>query len=636
MFPHDGFTSLTIGDRHNMTFLQLRRYWRLTSIVHVLLVPFMLFFFLIPNPPYYPLLVGLQAILAIGVTCFAFWITAQRLEDLRKRLQNYALPISLVMLLLCVVIAFTVLWYMPVYAIFAVTTPLTFGFILWTLYPDKPLHVSKGILLTLALIVAAVIAVRVYALSVYPPIHRTDEGWAMSWSVNYALTGQMDDLLMKVDLPSYELRYANIQLEQFAAVPALWLRIVGIGYWETRLFHFLLLIVISAFTTGVAYNWYGRGAAWCTAFAMLGSSTLMQLANTRLDSGYTLTLAASLYLSTEADKRNKLWLHFLAGVVAGLGVFSHLHAVAFGVVLTLALYLPRYIAGLRQKHWFPPKSAVLFGLGGGIVGAAVFVWLILPYLPLFLQTIGYHGKIHEQGFFYSLSMNLWNIYFYSGIEAIMLIVGVIALTMRRQARDWNLLLLVVGLHISLSIIAPAPYDQYVRPIAPVYALIAGALLSQGLSKVSLKSLSWAQTMTAVFAMTVLVLFSIRPELSYILEGGTLRLQPTPATEWIREHVSTDERILAPTEYYLWLPEYTNMRSLYIEALQNRELGLNLPGEQIWDAVEARYIIYDTTQKEDMLPESLFESGYLVLNNYVPIVTLHQGNGIVIVYELQSP
>jgi hypothetical protein len=618
-----------------MNFPQLRHYWRLASLTHIWLLLLMLMCFLLPITWDYFILFGAEVVLGAGVIGFTIWFTPQRLQNLRTRLKNYSLLLVVVMLLCCVVSALT-LQYIPAYAAFAVAMPLTFGLLLWTLYPDHSLWVSKRVWIALALVAAVVITIRVYALSITPPIHRTDEGWAFSWSVNYALTGQLDDPLMRVDLDSYEMRDPLMQLGRFAMLPGLWQRVVGVGYWEARLFNFLLLLLTTAFIVGVAHNWYGRGTALLTVAAMLGSSTLMQLANTRMGAGYTLTTVAALYVSTEADKRNRVWLHFLAGIIAGLGVFAHLHSIAFSAVLTLALFLPRYVAGLRERHWLPPKSALLFVLGGAVVGIAVFIVFILPNTSGFFYTLSSRGQYFQQGFIYSLLKNLFHVYTYSYVELILLIVGVVALVVRRQQHDWNLLLLVIGLHLILSIIAPVAHDQYIRPLAPIYALITGTLLSQGISKLPVKSLKWVQTVTCVFITTILVVFSLRSAMAYILDSGTLRLQPTLATEWIQRHISPDERILAPTEYYLWLPEYTNMRSLYIEALQERELGLELPSEQIWDAVDADYIIYDSTQREDMLPESLFESGYLALHNYVPIVTLHEGSGIVIVYERQSP
>jgi hypothetical protein len=62
----------------------------------------------------------------------------------------------------------------------------------------------------------------------------------------------------------------------------------------------------------------------------------------------------------------------------------------------------------------------------------------------------------------------------------------------------------------------------------------------------------------------------------------------------------------------------------------------LPSDQIWDAVEADYIIFDSTQREDMLPETLFESPYFYTRGFRPITVLHQERGIIIVYQRQTP
>lgn len=75
------------------------------------------------------------------------------------------------------------------YAHLALSLALTFSLISWTLLPLPSYH--KVGLVVLAVGIAAVTVLQINGLSVYPSIHITDEGWTLSWAVDYLKTGSL-------------------------------------------------------------------------------------------------------------------------------------------------------------------------------------------------------------------------------------------------------------------------------------------------------------------------------------------------------------------------------------------------------------------------------------------------------------
>src|SRR5262249_24336073 len=111
---------------------------------------------------------------------------------------------------------------------------------------------------------------------------------------------------------------------------------------------------------------------------MFCSVIVMFSARIRHDIGLALAVAASLWLYTEALKRERNALHFLAGLVIGCAPFAHYHAVGFGIALTSSLYGPRYVERLRRGLWLPERALCFYILGGLLGAASVVLLQIVP------------------------------------------------------------------------------------------------------------------------------------------------------------------------------------------------------------------------------------------------------------------
>ena len=106
----------------------------------------------------------------------------------------------------------------------------------------------------------------------------------------------------------------------------------------------------------------------------------------RPDIGLALAIALSIWLYSLARLREQGRLHFLAGLAIGCGGFAHYHFFAFGPILLLALYLPRFISGVRSGRWMPERGAWLYAVGALIGLALVVAVQILPDVQTFLTN----------------------------------------------------------------------------------------------------------------------------------------------------------------------------------------------------------------------------------------------------------
>ncbi|NWF68371.1 MAG: glycosyltransferase family 39 protein [Chloroflexi bacterium] len=483
---------------------------------------------------------------------------------------------------------------------------------------------------------ALLIGARLFALESTPEIHRTDEGWALGMVVDYARSGRYNDLLMDVPLPSNA--WLDTILSRAIALPGLFLRLVGEGYWQMRAFSFAVNMVTLAITAWVAREWYGRAVGWLTAAVLLGSGTYLTMNNTRIDCLYTFTTLAAIALTTMGFGQRKLWLHMVSGVVVGAGVFAHFHAVLFGVAVGSALYLLPYLAALRSaqggRRWLPQAEMWAFGLGAAVAAVGAVLVIVVPDPEAFRRALSIRGYVPET------LLPLWTGYFtaqfnWSPVEALLVLTALVALGVRRRREDVRLLTLIGLIYVALLAIAPLGYEQYIRPLAPLQAMAVAALLLRGFRAFTANAdapLSLSHAVGVTLVALVLIVHTLFPVWAHLQRYGQMHIPPPPAVAWLRANVPPQTRLLLPTEYYLWMTDYPEFRSLYLEALQNRQLQLNLDPTVIWNAVEAEYIVYDPTQREDMTWDSLFASDYLRTGGYRVVAEIPYADTTILIYQ----
>jgi hypothetical protein len=580
-----------------------------------------------------------QGGMALAVAGFAVWVTPVRIGNTCAAFMR-ARPLVLAVGVLLSIVA---VWLVPLpfanavhYAAVAALIPITFG-LLYATYNNHQHQPRRWHWALLLALVVVVIGARLYSLEDYPIMHRTDEAWVLAISIHAARMGELRDVLMDVPLPSNELRQQVLIPGYF--LPVLWLQIFGESYYAARAFSFALLLLAVTITVWVGRQWYGTAVGILSGIVFLVSGMGATLISTRNDIYYTITMLVAVGCVNAALYHRRWWLHLLAGLMMGVGVFAHLHIPAFAVFLTVVLYGDHVLKHWRTqqglRRWFY-GDVLWFVLGGVLIAALAFVVIVAPDPQGFFTTLVNRdgGNIWGRGFGFALLSYLVVQSAVSPIETLFFLAALLALCTRRTATDIRLFCLILGLYVVLSLIAQVGYLHYARPFVPYQAIAIAASLWRGLARHTPDAphTSAARAYGVALVVLVLALYPLRSTLDYHQRVGQIHLPPPAGVVWLWENVPSEARILAPTEYYLWMIDYGNLRSTYLDDLQNRELSLDLDGEIIWDAADAEYIVHDRTQLIDMRPPSLFESDYLARNGYQIVAELQQDGRTITIYR----
>src|SRR5690606_21163251 len=102
-----------------------------------------------------------------------------------------------------------------------------------------------------------------------------------------------------------------------------------------------------------AYHLYGKRMAILTLLVSFSLNTLYWSVHLRHDLAFLIFIAAGLAAYAYALKTRKSLWHGIAGLWIGLSFFAHDHAVGIGPMMTIALYLPLYLAKFRKEDHIP-------------------------------------------------------------------------------------------------------------------------------------------------------------------------------------------------------------------------------------------------------------------------------------------
>ncbi|MEL6271645.1 MAG: glycosyltransferase family 39 protein, partial [Chloroflexota bacterium] len=479
-------------------------------------------------------------------------------------------------------------------------TALTGTLTLHTLYPGST-SVKRKHLIALAGIFVAIYLVRAWGLSVYPEIELTDEPWLLSFAVGYDHNGFIFDAFMQNFLPE-----STVTSPRVFALHARWMQLTDFTLWHGRLFYLLMSLPVIAFTAWAAHNKEGTNTALMTAITMVASMLLVQSGRLRHDVLYALCLAGSLWLFTLAQKRDSLWLHTAAGAAAGAGIYAHLNAAPFGVILLVSLYTPLLLSRDHQGIW---QKVIAFAAGGAIAAAVYGILIVLPNWTDFTTVTAPRATTGGENLLFSLRGHIRNVFWQSRLEFLLIVGGMVHALYRRRPFDLSLVMFVVLAHITLGIISTDPNTQYVRQIVPVYGLLVARLLTVGLSNTASVQAVFARAMIPI----VLLGTTLMTPLRHIATGGDLLLPPTEAATWIQNNAPEDASIVGSHLYYLWLHDY-DYTSTYLPRVLLRNYDSAAPPDaDIWAEIAPDYIIIDYESPGWMRPPGILN--YIEANNY---------------------
>lgn len=484
-----------------------------------------------------------------------------------------------------------------------------------TVYGAQLPTIQKPLLILLLLIgFGAWVGVRALALGQQPSIHILDEPWTLSWAVSYLKTGQPSDwILGSVSGSPY------YSLPRYYGLVALWLEIFGVGLWQGRLFSLFLTALAILFTTLTARNLFNRQTALITLGGMCASYLVFIGLRLRHDVGVTFAIALSVWCYSLTLKNNKIYLHALAGLCAGLGVGAHYHALGLCVALGIGLYFPQYVNGLRQRKLFPSASMIAFILGGILSGGLIFAIQVLPNVEQFQTYLAPRSPRSLTEFVESLGYHIGQIAEHSKLEFVFVVIAFIGALLRRTRIDMMLALTVVMSYLALGAMASknyGPFDYYSVPLTPILGLLIAGLwfsLSQNLNNKHVGLL-------ACFCFLAPQLgYTLQPSVSQLRSDNAL--QTPPAAQWVLDHVPVEESILGEHLYFLWLYDYPFLSPLTPDYLppdvKAQFGGIDTLDERLdaWAMLGPDVLIFDPNLATSGFMMTLYESEFLSTQGY---------------------
>ena len=419
----------------------------------------------------------------------------------------------------------------------------------FSIYGNRLPNVQRRtVVIGMILLVLVVILIRVRALAVDPSIHILDEPWTLSWAVSYLRTGKPSDWIMgSVSGSPY------YSLPRYYALVAAWLQLVGVGLWEGRLFSVIVAALMSIFTVLAARNLFDRQTALFTLLALLASSILVVGLRLRHDIGVGLTISASLWVYSVARKRNSWALHGVAGFCAGLGLSAHYHALGLSVALAAGLYLPEYFERIHRKQFFPQPEAIAYCCGAMISGLLILALQVLPDIQQFQEYLAPRSPHSLQEFVESVIYHVAQLPQHSQLEFILVVVALSAALLRRTKLDISLSLVLILSYIALGAMASknyGPFDYYSVPLIPLLGLLIGRFWgSLNIGRLLPTASSSIAVVSCLCFLIPQLGYSLHSPLAYIRADGSLRPNPTPAAQWVLDHVRPDQTIMAENSVF---------------------------------------------------------------------------------------
>jgi hypothetical protein len=597
--------------------VSLRSRWVLLSLIHLTALVHLAVYLSQPDKEISQPLQALSlaiVLLALAVFALMAWLNDARVQRFRARLEPLSWPITLSMLALLAVYGITIRpeW---IYAHLALVLVATTANVVVTFF-NNPLPIPRrwqvGLLL---LILTGVVCVRAYSLSTYPIMNEVDEPWGLSRDISVARTGHVTDLLMlgvNGDPTYYQSHWA---------VPiGLWLRALGATtLWHVRLFHLLVMLVIMLVTALAARNLYGSQTALFTGAAIFSSAIAFLGLRARHDIGLALALACSIWLFSVALQRRQNRLHFLAGLVMGLGMFAHYHALLIAPAVALALYLP-HMLGLRGQN--RPASwgnATFYAVGVGVGFAAVVAVQVLPDVQMFLAMREPRNPTTFKKFLQTVLRHLDTLSQVSQWETLLIYLGLITAILRHQRRDWTLAALFVFCHLALGAGNAAVFDYHVVPLVPIYGLLIGAMLANGIG-LTLKRTRFAALVIGFCALMPGLGATVDGPLRYLLSRQPVFPPAPPVAAWIRQNLPPDTTILGEHLYYLWLQDYRYASPYIPEFTPPAQRARYVDPMDQWDDMGIDVIILDPASTSWGLFSQFVETDYLQTRHFERIAT----------------
>lgn len=457
------------------------------------------------------------------------------------------------------------------------------------------LHFKSNLRWLLVAGIVLILTAHFLLLTVYPPVF-IDEGWLANTSWSWLTTGINFDTIHAGVLDQFGYEWVTDNF--LGQVPyVLSYNVLGLGLFQTRLVSWVFSVVLVIATIQVGRRCYSLETGLLAALLLSLTVPFLQSSRWRQDIILAAMIMVSFGLALYALDKDRLWAHFLAGLVLGLGFDVHQTSIIFIPALA-ALYFAHY-----GKRFFFVRGTWLVGLGGALGLAFYAINHMLQNYEVYSRLMSFYfvsgGEaqipIANPSKLLESAVREFGRYRFrdNPFDLVLIAIGGLFLLYRRSKSD-RLILTYTGVtFISFILLSGDKTFLYAINLYPFFMLIvAETFLSLARQKQG--------KIIARVAPIVLVIF-----IGYSLYQSVSRIYVNrnydyyAITNQIRQVVPVDRRIMGMPTWWIGLADYDYRSSLsipYYKFFNNYDV------RQAVEAIHPDYIIVDGTQQVILVDE----------------------------------
>jgi len=477
---------------------------------------------------------------------------------------------------------------------------------------------SRQVTWMLGGLLIVVLVVHFLTLTVYPPVF-IDEGWLANTSYSWLKTGVPFDLIHTGPLDQFG--YAWLTDNFIGQAPyTIAYAIMGVGLGQTRLVSFLFSLVLIFATIQVGRRMYHLNVGLLAGLLLALSAPYLFSSRQRQDVILAAMIMISFWLALYALEKDKIWAHFLSGLILGLGFDVHQTSIIFIPALGV-LYLLHY-----GKRVVLARGTWIVAIGGALGMGYYFATHMLPNPEVYnkLMTFYFAPGADAQIPLTRPSLIPESIirefaryrFRENPFDLVMIVLGGLLLLLRRSKADWRLLIYTGVTLVSFILLSSNKTNLYAINLYPFFMLIVAAgfagaaqsfispvgTISNEEQHGAFRALNLGNRGQTLATLTTLLLVAF---VGFNLLQTALRIYNNrdydyyAITNQIREVIPLDKRVMGMPSWWLGFPEYDYRSGLNL-TYYGFFNGYNV--RQAMDAIRPDYIIFDSTQQVVLVDE----------------------------------
>jgi 4-amino-4-deoxy-L-arabinose transferase-like glycosyltransferase len=413
--------------------------------------------------------------------------------------------------------------------------------------------------LAIGILIAVIMASHLYFLTSSPTVF-IDEPWYANAAWNWLKTGNNFDTMHTGTYDQYGLEW--IRWPIIGNFP--WrvsFALFGLGLFQARLvsWFFGVLLILVIFIIG--YKAYGKVTGILAALLLSLSPPFYQASHyARPDIMLAAVGLLSYLIAITAFKKDRWYLHFLAGLSIGLALDIHQNAILYMLGIA-ALYMYTY------KLKFLRQSGTWLCALGGLIGVGFFAaFHLLPnpntYFTLLSLSLGNTHQLPIQSLnplvlLKSLRDEIGRYHFYeNSLDFALIGASFVYFSARRSKSDRSLLVFVCTILTGFVLIIGSKHDIYAILLYPLFILMVADTL------LSLIKKSGSINFSHFFAATLLGLFFFNGFIHFTRPAMENRhYNYYSITTKIQSVIPSGARVMGLPNWWLGLAEYDYRSSL---------------------------------------------------------------------------